>query len=158
MISREELAKRGQYLSRRTTCVLGHSRFYLEKYSSKRNQCVHTLDSTYSWDLTTKYWLHCGTSSNTIIHDSAAPWYEFNTFEGKLPILRINTYGKEVSKHFKIKAVMDIVSDTDSLFSKSYSGSTQLQTNVGIKKRGRLSLYAFPKTVMPSKLKIQNGR
>ncbi len=106
---------------------------------------VHTLDSTYSWDLTTKYWLHCGTSSNTILHDSAAPWFEFNTFEDKLPILRINTYGKEVSQHFKIKAVMDIVSDTDSLFSKSYSGSTQLQTNIGIKKRGRLSLYAFPK-------------
>ena len=106
---------------------------------------VHTLDSTNSWDLTTKYWLHCATSSNTLLHDSAASWFEFNSFESPVAIIRVNSFGKDITKNEKIDAYMDIVWDENSSAFAYYSGITQLQTKIGIKKRGRVSLFNFPK-------------
>ncbi len=106
---------------------------------------IHTLDSTNSWDLTTKYWLHFATSSTNIIKSPAASWFSFESFESPLPILRINSFGKKVSSTEKIKGQIELVWNEDSTTHCSYAGTTQLTTNIGIKKRGNTSLHNMPK-------------
>lgn len=105
---------------------------------------VHTLDSTNTYDLTTKYWLHAGTSETTYFNDSAAHWFEFNTFESNSAVIRINTFGRGIFKQQRVKGELDIVWDMGNANS-SYSGETHLSSQITIRKRGNGSLFSFPK-------------
>ena len=105
---------------------------------------VHTLDSSSTFDLTSKYWLHCATTSTSPLHDSIAPWFEFNTFKSNAAVIRVNSYGKDIVKQYKVKALMDIVWASGDTIS-SYSGETSIHTNITIRKRGNGSLFTFPK-------------
>ena len=105
---------------------------------------IHTLDSSNTFDLTTKYWLHSGTSRTNYYNDSAASWFEFNAFESNSAVVRVNTFGRDIFRQYRVKGEVDIVWDMGNAIS-SYSGETHLTSKISIRKRGNGSLFSFPK-------------
>lgn len=106
---------------------------------------VHTLDSSATWDLTTKYWLHCGMNTSTIAHRLPASWFDFDSFESPVAVMRINTYGTQINKNFDIRGELDIVWSDTSATNATWASTNNVKTYLTIGKRGRWSLFSYPK-------------
>jgi len=106
---------------------------------------VHTLDSTGTWDLTTKYWLHCGVSSTNLANIAPENWFQFDLFNSPLSVMRINTYGTDITENQRIKGTLSTVYNPGGGNSASWASSNDVRTNILVKKRGQFSLQAFPK-------------
>jgi hypothetical protein len=106
---------------------------------------VHTLDSANTWDLTTKYWLHCGISSTNLANIAPENWFQFDLFDSPVGIMRINTYGTDITENNRIRGTLATVWNPSGGTNTSASSADDVYTNILIKKRGQFSLQAFPK-------------
>ena len=108
---------------------------------------VHTLNNggASSSDLTARYWLHCGVNITSQIHSNQEAWFDFDTFESSVAIMRINTFAENIPNDPSIRGIMEIVWNDTATTHASYGVPANLITNIEIEKRGRWSQFVYPK-------------
>lgn len=108
---------------------------------------IHTVNTNgaSSSDLTARYWLHCGMKTPTQVHANPVSWFNYETFESDIAVLRINTWEENIVDDPSIRGEMEIVWNDSSSSHPSYGSEYNLKTNIEIEKRGRWSQYVYPK-------------
>ena len=108
---------------------------------------VHTLNTNGSGssDMSARYWLHCGMKTAAQTHQSPAVWFNYQSFESPVAIMRINTWEEDIVDSPSIRGEMEIVWNDSSGQHASYGPAQELKTNISIEKRGRFSQFVYPK-------------
>ncbi len=113
-------------------------------------------NGTSSSDMTARYWLHCGLNTSTQAYSAPAAWFNYETFESDIAVLRINTWEENIVDDPSIRGEMEIIWNDSSNTNASYGPALHLKSNIEIEKRGRWSQFVYPKNGYAIETKDEN--
>lgn len=118
---------------------------------------VHNYNGLNSSDLSSNFFLSFAINDTSNDYGPTPDWFTTTAFSSHLPIIQINTFGKEIPNEPSIPGEMGIVWNGVGQMNDSEGFPNEFLGNISIERRGQSSLWLFPKNGFAIETKDEMG-